>query len=313
MKIKLSVICPIYKVESHIVDFVESLIRGVNDPEVEVIFINDCSPDKSIDLCESVLNENNNFIRFSYKIVNRKKNGGLSLARNTGLSIAQGEYVSFVDSDDAISSYYWKFLEKKLDSKVDIVEFNYKEFFTLPLLDEPPLQKEIIPVSQLNPYKTGFFAWKRVFKRSLLKGMRFPVGWLYEDMYFVNEAYSKTRNIKHYSAVLVFYRQRVGSITNYRTDKFYHQLVNLIKSTQVNLDGFYEKPLLVKCLVKKTLIILLKGLRIPDRELRKKFFSSSEPWVAEVCGLQRRYGCTLMGKVWSSINMLLCKLAYKFS
>ena len=98
MKEKLiSVIIPIYKVEQYLDECVESIIKQTYK-NLEIILVDDGSPDGCPQMCDE-------WARKDERIrVVHKKNGGLSSARNAGLDVATGEYVSFVDSDDFIAT-----------------------------------------------------------------------------------------------------------------------------------------------------------------------------------------------------------------
>ena len=106
MSYKVSVIVPIYKVEKFIEHSVRSLMEQTL-PEVEYIFVNDASTDKSFAILKKVISEYTNRVR-QIVFLEHKVNKGLPAARNTGLSVATGKYVFHCDSDDFI-----EFLEKK--------------------------------------------------------------------------------------------------------------------------------------------------------------------------------------------------------
>ncbi len=94
----LSIIIPVYKVESYVEQCLRSCAQqaGIPASDYEIIVINDGSPDHSPDICERVAGEFPNIRMVS------QSNAGLSAARNKGLSLAQGDYIWFVDSDDWI-------------------------------------------------------------------------------------------------------------------------------------------------------------------------------------------------------------------
>lgn len=97
MYFKLSIIIPVYNTESFIKNCIESCIsQNLSQDEFEIIVIDDGSTDKSISIVKSFQNIYSNIV------VIQKENGGVSSARNTGISIAKGEYILFVDSDDTI-------------------------------------------------------------------------------------------------------------------------------------------------------------------------------------------------------------------
>lgn len=93
--IKVSVIVPIYRVEEYLQRCVDS-IRNQTLREIEIILVNDGSPDKCGEMCNTFAAQDSRI-----KVIH-KENGGLSSARNAGMQIAVGEYFSFIDSDDYI-------------------------------------------------------------------------------------------------------------------------------------------------------------------------------------------------------------------
>ena len=92
----ISVIVPVYKVETYLPTCVDSILSQTFS-DFELILVDDGSPDACGAMCDGYAREDSR-IR-----VIHQKNGGLSAARNTGLDIAKGEYVTFVDSDDVIA------------------------------------------------------------------------------------------------------------------------------------------------------------------------------------------------------------------
>lgn len=99
MKKLISVICPVYKVEDYIARCVKSALHQTYK-NLEIILVDDCGADNSIEIATKVLSESD----VNYRIEYHEKNSGLSAARNTGLKVAHGEYVYFLDSDDWIAS-----------------------------------------------------------------------------------------------------------------------------------------------------------------------------------------------------------------
>ena len=122
-EIKLSIILPVYNVEGYINQCLESILPQL-DNNTELIIVDDCSPDRSIDICEDATEGISNVC-----IKRRDKNGGLSAARNTGIEEAKGEYIWFVDSDDYIENNAVSVLLKSIEGpKVDMVQFNHRRF-----------------------------------------------------------------------------------------------------------------------------------------------------------------------------------------
>lgn len=98
---KVSVIIPVYSVEPYIERCIESVLRQTYR-DLEVIIVDDCTPDRSIELAKNLINKVN-CKDLDYKFIKHDINRGLSVARNTGIKAATGDYLFFMDSDDWIS------------------------------------------------------------------------------------------------------------------------------------------------------------------------------------------------------------------
>ena len=119
----ISVIVPIYKVEEYIDKCIESIANQTFN-NLEIILVDDGSPDKCPQTCDELVNTDNRIV------VIHKPNGGLSDARNAGCQVATGEFISFIDSDDYISNDYFEALLNVLESEnSDIIECNLVKFY----------------------------------------------------------------------------------------------------------------------------------------------------------------------------------------
>lgn len=119
---KYSVIIPIYKAESTLERCLDSLLKEGRE-DVELLLINDGSPDNSGEICDKYAVK---YPSIRYFV---KENGGVSTARNLGLDEAKGEYILFVDSDDYVSKGYFSAIDKALDEKhPDMLLFGYQNF-----------------------------------------------------------------------------------------------------------------------------------------------------------------------------------------
>ena len=123
---KVSVIVPVYKVEPWIRECMDSLVNQTLNlkKEIEIICIDDGSPDN----CGKILDEYKQ--KYSSVKVIHQKNGGVSRARNAGLDIATGEYITFVDPDDYLDLRAYEFMYKyaKKDN-IDILHCNYRGLY----------------------------------------------------------------------------------------------------------------------------------------------------------------------------------------
>ncbi len=125
---KLSVIVPVYNVEKFLPRCLDSLLRqGMEMGEWEVICVNDGSPDNSA----AILAEYEQKHPDIFKVIT-KENQGLGEARNTDMKAAQGEYISFIDSDDYVVDGAFRYLYDNFctDQKPDVLNFRYRHVFT---------------------------------------------------------------------------------------------------------------------------------------------------------------------------------------
>ena len=125
MKYKISIIIPIYNAEKYIEECLESIF-GQLPVQVEIILINDGTPDKSIDIVKS---KYDSWLSKDQIVLLEQENAGPGAARNSGLAIARGEYIGFLDSDDIIFENYFSLLIETIrTSQTDIVEFGFQRF-----------------------------------------------------------------------------------------------------------------------------------------------------------------------------------------
>ena len=128
--ITISIIAPIYGVENYIAEFAESVLSQ-SYPNIEFIFVNDGTKDRSIEILEELIDRKYSHLRNRIKIVH-KANGGLPAARFTGLDHATGDYVYHVDSDDWLAEgSVAKIAAKIEETGADVIYFNLvKEYPT---------------------------------------------------------------------------------------------------------------------------------------------------------------------------------------
>ena len=126
----ISVIVPIYNVEKYLDRCVESIINQTYK-NLEIILVDDGSPDNCTQMCDDYAKKDSRI-----RVVH-KENGGLSDARNAGMEVATGEYVSFIDSDDYISlDFYETLFQTMIDNDSDIVECSVVKFYENGKFDE---------------------------------------------------------------------------------------------------------------------------------------------------------------------------------
>lgn len=115
---KFSVIVPVYNVALYLAQFLESLLDQ-DYTDYEIILVNDGSVDESLDICQKYA------AKYSNIVVLSQENQGSGFARNTGLRVAQGDYIYFCDPDDYLSEGFFNHAEKYLLWKPELVVFSF--------------------------------------------------------------------------------------------------------------------------------------------------------------------------------------------
>lgn len=210
----LSVIVPVYNVEETLIKCVDSIL---DQPfrDLELILVDDGSPDKSGAMCDEIA------LRDARVVVVHKSNGGLSSARNAGLDIARGQFISFVDSDDWVSSDFYAeniaLLEnfKNLDMVLTNVQKVY-EHGNSPLLRTLP---EGLYTGKEACAEVIFSAsvaslCMAIYRRKVWEGLRFTEGILFEDSVIAPDLVKKVNALHVSPHGVYYYLQREGSIMN---------------------------------------------------------------------------------------------------
>ena len=124
MNILVSIVVPIYNAENYLTKCIYSIIKQTYK-NIEIILVNDGSTDNSLKICETFALNDKRIIIIS------QKNMGVSTARNIGINVAKGEYISFVDSDDTIEdNYIQELVDNSNSGKVDVVICGYNDIYT---------------------------------------------------------------------------------------------------------------------------------------------------------------------------------------
>jgi glycosyltransferase involved in cell wall biosynthesis len=234
----ISIIVPMYNVEKYLKDCLDSLAKQTYK-NIEVLLINDGSPDSSLEIAKDYVSKYSNFSVYT------KKNGGLSDARNYGMDLAKGEYFTFVDSDDVISAFLVENLYKalsKYSSKfaickitraiselseegykdIDLIEGNFKELL-------------------MKLHRRGYSlvaAWGKLYHRSLFSDIKFPVGRLYEDSSIYLCILDKVDNYVFVNSVDYYYRMNEESITTLAISK---KNYDMLKKNELIIDFVTKK------------------------------------------------------------------------
>lgn len=225
-KPRLSIIMPVYNVAEYLKEAVDSVL-GQTYADFELLLVDDGSTDESGCICDE-------YAKIDPRIkVMHKENGGVSSARNSGMDLAMGEYIAFIDSDDWYGSPFliencMKYLER--DKSLDFVQFPR----TSVRQDGTRINHNFIEaeckiegcknicaaytdnIGTAEDGKITQLAWDKIFRNSLIKSMRFQDGRIFEDSAFsfkfmplCTNSMLLPKNVGYYA-----YRVREGSITH---------------------------------------------------------------------------------------------------
>ena len=248
MNCKISVIVPVYKVRDRIVRTLESLKNQTFD-EFEVLFIDDGSPDDSSEFAHNYLKDSN----VNYRII-KKKNGGVSSARNLGIKEACGEYVMFLDSDDYIEKDMLKcFYDKALAGSYDVLfsAYVFEESNTMEItnnlndLNEGELSGKQAALGLI--YGTTYtHIMANLFKRSLLldNSIRFDENRKFaEDISFMVKSYAHSKKVYCIHKIYSHYVKWGESAMNNINLNYLHVYYSNIETLQYIQEKLKDKDL----------------------------------------------------------------------
>lgn len=236
----VSIIIPVYNVEKYLDKCVSSVIDQTYT-NLEIILVDDGSTDSSGKLC-------NKWSKCDKRIkVYHKKNGGLSDARNVGIENATGNYICFIDSDDAVSNFYIETLYNNLvkyNCEISICSYSFVGEENIELSSK---EREYARVysnekalkNMLYQKKINNSAWGKLFDIKLFKNVRYPVGKIYEDVSTIYKTFLKSNRICVSSCKYYFYTKREGSISSTWSNKTL-DIIDNVKDMENDLKK-YEK------------------------------------------------------------------------
>lgn len=217
----ISVVIPVYNVEKYIRESLDSIINQTYK-NLQIILIDDGSTDSSGSICDEYAASDDRIT------VIHQKNAGAGAAKNTGLDLIQGEYFSIIDSDDYIElNMYEKMVCYMENYRVDVVQCLFRNVFVNRkvyrnyIVKSKPIRKvsrNKFLKEYLYDWKYAIF-WNKLFKTSLLKNIRFPIGRKIDDEFFTYKLICNSEHIVNTQDVFYNYRMRQSSVMNENADK----------------------------------------------------------------------------------------------
>ena len=209
----ISVIVPVYYVEQYIEKCIESLINQTYK-NIEIILVDDGSPDNCPSICDEYAEKDNRI-----KVIH-KENGGLSDARNAGMQVATGDYISYIDSDDWVEpQMFEKMLNRLIEDNSDVVSCGVKwveENGTLirnvsagsnTVLNRKESLKELLNDGLIKQH-----VWNKLYKTDIIRNISFEKGKYHEDVFWSYQVFGIAEKVSIMTDSFYCYVQRPNSI-----------------------------------------------------------------------------------------------------
>ncbi|HEW8463551.1 TPA: glycosyltransferase family 2 protein [Streptococcus pneumoniae] len=220
---KVSVIIPVYNVEKYLRRCLDSVVNQTYK-DIEVILVNDDSPDNSKEICEEYVAKYSNI-----QLINQK-NAGLGAARNTGLQYITGNAVTFVDSDDWLeldAIEYYVASMKKSDADIVVTQMiRKKEYFSNEGTNGTTIKEEVLNQEQfakkyfkIDGNNIEYYACAKLYKREIAREVKYPVGLFAEDVPAAFGYIIRSQKIFYSTKVTYNYFFNDNSLTAKFTDK----------------------------------------------------------------------------------------------
>ena len=240
----VSIIIPLYNVEKYVAECLNSVISLTYDhSKIECIIVDDCTPDRSMDIVNEIIREYDGDMAFI--TCRHEHNQGLSVARNTGIDIATGKYIYFIDSDDYLYDNAIETLMKvhaeHLDAEIIIGNaFDEYHNYNLFKLDR---MKSFVNINYLFLGTTWVItAWNSLIKKELIDrtDVRFMSGIYFEDNLWNFNLLPNASNVSIISEVTYFYRKNEGGIMlgarKEKVEKCCNDYITILQNFMKNLD-----------------------------------------------------------------------------
>ena len=289
----VSIVIPVYKVAEYLPFCLDSIDRQTYK-DLEVVLVDDGSPDNCGELCDNYASHRDNV-----KVIHQP-NQGLSAARNSGAKESSGQYVTFLDSDDVVSDDYVETLYcliKKNDADISVG-------LLVPFWGEKGATTKTNKESKINVYDTehaleemlygqkyGVQGPDKLYKRDLVIDDPFPVGKLHEDQAAMYKIIAKCKKLVYINKPIYFYRQRTSSIVHTHVSKEHLYGLEAVKNQLDFIKKYY--PSIVNAAEVRMAIVVCKwipglsGRSKEDREMFKFLRSELMPFYKSIIGNPR--------------------------
>lgn len=249
---EISMIVPVYQVEPYIAQCIESVLHQTFS-DFELILVDDGSTDRSGSICDRYATEDSR-IR-----VIHTTNRGAAAARNTGLDLVSGAYITFLDGDDYLDEHMLERLHEVIQhSFADVVVCDFlnihsdeKDDFCVHLKEQTVNSREVLEhLKNQRNHGTWTIVWNKIYRKSVLEDIRFPEGRYFEDEFFSNYLYQKDFRIDIIPDVLCYHRVLSSSTMNTQKEENYLDLLDAFQERlEIYLSNDYSADETFKVLI----------------------------------------------------------------
>ncbi len=276
----ISVIVPVYNVQEYLDRCINSIVNQ-SYKNIEVILVDDGSTDNSAKICDNWASRD-----LRIKVIH-KNNGGLSSARNAGIDIADGDFFSFIDSDDYIDCSMLEVMLAAMERTnkdiaccgryVDVWGKYVKQEFCLSRPKIYQTDESIKKLYYLNEIDVS--ACDKVYKKEVFSNIRYPEGKISEDAAIIFQILQNSNGVVHVGIPFYHYIYRADSISKELYNEKKHDIVNNLEKT-IKFTKMYYPAFINDCMVYCTLstgTILLEMSQ--NKEIIKKYKSHYEDYM----------------------------------
>lgn len=230
---KISVIVPIYNSSKYLQKCIDSLINQTYK-NIEIVLVNDGSTDDSERIIKTYIKNNKNIVYIF------KQNGGQASARNIGIEVSTGKYISFVDSDDYVDVHMYEDMLEYLKDDIDILVFGFNEVFNSNI-------KRNIGYFDYSSNKINNFIispagpCNKIFKKSLFinNKIKFLENRIYEDLAIIPSIVCHSNNIKFVNKQPYYYV--IHSSSTMRQNSYNEKLLDIFPALEFLKNIFVEE------------------------------------------------------------------------
>lgn len=286
MSEKISIITPVYKVEEYLPRCIDSILAQTHT-DLELILVNDCSPDGSGAICDAYAEKDSRV-----RVIHQPKNGGVAKARMAGIAAATGDFVGFVDSDDWVEpDMYEKLLALLHEHGADIAECSYFNDWQdhREAVEEGgavTVYSRMQALEEIHAFRIQQdILWSKLFRRAAVPHFdpdRVVI--IGEDYSVVVRAFEKIERLVHVAAPYYHYFMRAGSVCNAGYTERHRGVLENWQEHRVMLSEKYPEikgQITAKLLYQEMALLVAmtknknydkEAIKIIARDVRKNFF-----------------------------------------